>query len=75
MVQDLASLDRYVSDTNSSTLDPAFLESQLGYLKPSLDRVGKASAGLASEVGTYSQTVQLFAGRLSSYAKTIPSHR
>ena len=69
--KDLASLATYVGDASGATLDPAFLKTQLDYLTPSLDKVGAASASLAAEVGTYSQTVQAFVGRLSTYAKTI----
>ncbi len=69
--KDLASLATYVGDSSGATLDPAFLRTQLAYLTPSLDKVGAASASLAAEVGTYSQTVQAFVGRLSTYAKTI----
>jgi hypothetical protein len=69
--KDLASLASYVGDSSGATLDPAFLKTQLDYLTPSLDKVGAASASLAAEVGTYSQTVQAFVGRLSTYAKTI----
>ena len=69
--KDLASLSRYVGDSSGTSLDPAFLRTQLGYLTPSLDRVGTASASLAGEVGTYASTVQTFVTRLSAYAKTI----
>jgi prefoldin subunit 5 len=69
--KDLASLASYVGDSSGATLDPAFLKTQLDYLTPSLDKVGAASASLAAEVGTYSQTVQAFVGRLATYAKTI----
>jgi hypothetical protein len=68
--KDLAGLSRYVHDARGG-VDPAFLDTQLGYLGPSLDRVGGASAALADEAGTYSQTVQVFVDRLSAYAKTI----
>jgi hypothetical protein len=67
--KDLASLSRYVGDGGS--LDPAFLKTQLGYLTPSLDRVGTASAALAGEVSTYASTVQTFVGRLAAYAQSI----
>jgi hypothetical protein len=67
--KDLASLSSYVG--NGGTLDPAFLKTQLGYLTPSLDRVGSASAALAGEVSTYASTVQMFVGRLAAYAKSI----
>ncbi len=67
--KDLASLSRYVGGGGS--LDPAFLETQLGYLTPSLDRVGSASAALAGEVSTYASTVQAFVGRLAAYAQSI----
>jgi hypothetical protein len=67
--KDLASLSRYVGDGGS--LDPAFLKTQLGYLTPSLDRVGSASAALAGEVSTYASTVQAFVDRLATYAKSI----
>lgn len=69
--KDLASLTNYVGGSSSATLDPAFLKTQLAYLTPTLDKVGAASASLAAEVGTYSQTVQAFVSRLSGYAKTI----
>ena len=69
--KDLAALTRYVGDSNAATLDPAFLKTQLGYLTPSLDKVGAASASLAAEVGTYSKAVQWFVYQLSAYAKTI----
>jgi hypothetical protein len=67
--KDLASLSRYVAGGGS--LDPAFLKTQLGYLTPSLDRVGSSSAALAGEVSTYASTVQTFVGRLSAYANSI----
>ncbi len=74
--KDLAAMAHYVGDSSGATLDPAFLKTQLGYLTPSLDKVGAASASLAAEAGTYSQTVQAFVYRLSAYAKTIrPSER
>jgi hypothetical protein len=69
--KDLASLASYVGDSSGATLDPAFLRTQLAYLTPSLDKVGAASASLAAEVGTYSQTVQDFVRRLSMYANAI----
>jgi hypothetical protein len=67
--KDLASLSSYVGGGGS--LDPAFLKTQLGYLTPSLDRVGSASAALAGEVSTYASTVQAFVGRLAAYAQSI----
>jgi hypothetical protein len=69
--KDLAALSHYVGNSSGATLDPAFLRTQLSYLAPKLDRVGSASASLAAEVGTYSQTVQAFAYRLSTYAQAI----
>lgn len=69
--KDLASLSRYVGDSSGASLDPAFLKTQLGYLTPSLDRVGSASAALAGEVASYASTVQTFVDRLSAYARTI----
>jgi hypothetical protein len=68
--KDLAGLARYVGGA-SGTLDPAFLKAQLSYLTPNLDRVGSSSAGLATEVGAYSQAVQDFESRLSGYAQAI----
>jgi hypothetical protein len=69
--KDLASLTSYVGDSSGATLDPAFLRTQLAYLTPSLDKVGAASASLAAEVGTYSQTVEDFVRRLATYANAI----
>jgi hypothetical protein len=67
--KDLASLSRYVGDGGS--LDPAFLKTQLGYLTPSLDRVGSASTALAGDLSTNASTVQAFVGRLAAYAQSI----
>jgi uncharacterized membrane-anchored protein YhcB (DUF1043 family) len=69
--KDLTSLSRYVGDSSGASLDPAFLNTQLGYLTPSLDRVGTESAALAGEVASYASTVQTFVDRLSAYAQTI----
>jgi hypothetical protein len=67
---DLASLSRYVSGTNSSNLDPAFLQAQLAYLKPSLSDVGVAADALAGQANRYSQAVRAFVGSASAYAAT-----
>jgi prefoldin subunit 5 len=65
---DLASLSRYVSGASSSNLDPAFLQAQLDYLKPSLSKVGAAADALSSQANQYSQTVRAFVRSASAYA-------
>lgn len=65
---DLASLSRYVSGADSSNLDPAFLQAQLAYLKPSLSRVGAAADALSSQANRYSDTVRAFVRSASAYA-------
>lgn len=65
---DLASLSRYVSGANSSNLDPAFLQAQLDYLKPSLSKVGAAADALSSQANQYSGTVRAFVHSASVYA-------
>jgi chromosome segregation ATPase len=65
---DLASLSRYVSGTGSSNLDPAFLQAQLAYLKPSLSRVGAAAEALSSQADHYSEVVRAFVRSASAYA-------
>lgn len=65
---DLASLSRYVSGANSSNLDPAFLQAQLDYLKPSLSKVGAAADALSSQANQYSGTVRAFVQSASAYA-------
>jgi len=67
---DLASLSRYVSGANSSNLDPAFLQSQLDYLKPSLSKVGAAADGLSAQANRYSDTVRTFVSSASAYASS-----
>jgi len=65
---DLASLSRYVSGASSSNLDPAFLQAQLDYLKPSLSKVGAAADALSSQANEYSGTVRAFVHSVSAYA-------
>ena len=65
---DLASLSRYVSGANSSNLDPAFLQAQLDYLKPSLSKVGAAADSLSAQANHYSGTVRAFVRSASAYA-------
>jgi hypothetical protein len=67
---DLASLSRYVSGTDTSNLDPAFLQAQLDYLKPSLSKVEAAAVALSDEANGYSQSVRDFVGSASAYAAT-----
>jgi chromosome segregation ATPase len=66
---DLASLSRYVSGADSSTLDPAFLKAQLGYLKPSLGNVGAAADALAGQANDYTDAVHAFVRSASSYSE------
>lgn len=65
---DLASLSRYVSGADSSNLDPAFLQAQLDYLKPSLSKVGAAAAALSTQANRYSDSVRAFVRSASAYA-------
>jgi chromosome segregation ATPase len=65
---DLASLSRYVSGATSSNLDPAFLQAQLNYLKPSLSKVGAAADALSSQANQYSNSVRAFVRSASAYA-------
>jgi chromosome segregation ATPase len=67
---DLASLSGYVSGADPSSLDPAFLQAQLNYLKPSLSRVGAAADALSGQANRYSDTVRAFVRSASSYAWT-----
>jgi len=67
---DLASLSHYVSGADASNLDPAFLQAQLDYLKPSLSKVGAASDGLATQANDYSDAVRAFVRSASAYAAT-----
>ena len=68
---DLASLSRYVSGTDAATIDPAFLQAQLAYLKPSLSKVEAAAAGLSGQAGHYSDAVRAFVRSASAYASTV----
>jgi chromosome segregation ATPase len=72
---DLASLSQYVSGASSSNLDPAFLQAQLDYLKPSLSDVGTAADALASQANHYSDAVRAFVGTASAYADTARNAR
>jgi hypothetical protein len=72
---DLASLSRYVSGASSSNLDPAFLQAQLDYLKPSLSKVEAAAAALSGQASHYSDTVRAFVHSASAYAGTVKSAR
>jgi prefoldin subunit 5 len=72
---DLASLSRYVSGTDPSTIDPAFLQAQLAYLKPSLSKVEAAAADLSGQAGHYSSTVRAFVQSASAYASTVKHAR
>jgi chromosome segregation ATPase len=72
---DLASLSSYVSGAGSSSLDPAFLQAQLDYLKPSLSDVGAAADALAGQANRYSDAVRAFVGSASSYAATARNAR
>ena len=65
---DLESLSHYVSGASSSNLDPAFLQAQLDYLKPSLSKVGGAADALSSQANRYSGTVRAFVHSASAYA-------
>lgn len=65
---DLASLSHYVSGAGSSNLDPAFLQAQLAYLKPSLSKVGAAADALSSQATHYSAAVRAFVSSASAYA-------
>jgi chromosome segregation ATPase len=67
---DLASLSHYVSGADTSNLDPAFLQAQLDYLKPSLSKVGAAADGLAAQANDYSDAVRAFVQSASAYAAT-----
>jgi chromosome segregation ATPase len=68
---DLASLSRYVSGASSSNIDPAFLQAQLAYLKPSLSKVGAAADALSAQANQYSGTVRAFVQSASAYASTV----
>jgi len=72
---DLASLSQYVSGADSSNLDPAFLQAQLDYLKPSLSDVGAAADALAGQANRYSDSVRAFVNSASSYAATARDAR
>jgi hypothetical protein len=72
---DLASLSRYVSGASSSNLDPAFLQAQLDYLKPSLTKVGAAADALAGQANRYSDAVRAFVRSASAYAGTAKQAR
>lgn len=72
---DLVALSRYVSGTGAANLDPAFLQAQLAYLKPSLGNVGAAADALAREADRYSETVREFVGSASAYAATARNAR
>jgi hypothetical protein len=72
---DLASLSRYVSGTDPATIDPAFLQAQLAYLKPSLSKVGAAAGALAGQANLYSGAVRAFVRGASAYASTVKSGR
>jgi chromosome segregation ATPase len=67
---DLAGLSHYVSGADASNLDPAFLQAQLDYLKPSLSKVGAAADGLAAQANDYSDAVRAFVGSAAAYAAT-----
>ena len=67
---DLTSLSRYVSGASSSNLDPAFLQAQLDYLRPSLSKVGAAADALSAQANRYSDTVRAFVRSASAYAGT-----
>jgi chromosome segregation ATPase len=67
---DLSSLSRYVSGASSSNLDPAFLQAQLDYLKPSLSKVGAAADALSAQANRYSGAVRVFVQSASAYAGT-----
>jgi hypothetical protein len=72
---DLASFSGYVSGTDAATIDPAFLQAQLAYLKPSLTKVEAAAAALAGQANHYSGTVRTFVSSASAYAGTVKSAR
>lgn len=72
---DLASLSRYVSGTSAATIDPAFLQAQLAYLKPSLSKVEGAAAALSGQASHYSDTVRAFVRSASAYASTVKNAR
>jgi hypothetical protein len=72
---DLASLSRYVSGTDPSTIDPAFLQAQLAYLKPSLNKVAEAAGGLSDQANLYSGAVRAFVRSASAYASTVRDAR
>jgi hypothetical protein len=67
---DLAGLSSYVSNADPSNFDPAFLQAQLDYLKPSLSKVGGAADGLAAQANDYSDAVRAFVGNAAGYAAT-----
>jgi chromosome segregation ATPase len=67
---DLAGLSHYVSGADASNFDPAFLQAQLDYLKPSLSKVGAAADGLAAQANDYSGAVRAFVRSASAYAAT-----
>jgi chromosome segregation ATPase len=72
---DLASLSRYVSGTDASTIDPAFLQAQLAYLKPSLSKVEAAATALSGQASHYSGTVRTFVRSASAYASAVKHAR
>jgi chromosome segregation ATPase len=72
---DLAGLSQYVAGTDASNFDPAFLQAQLDYLKPSLSDVGAAADALAGQANNYSDAVRAFVGSASAYAATARDAR
>jgi chromosome segregation ATPase len=72
---DLAGLSQYVAGADASTLDAAFLQAQLDYLKPSLSDVGAAADALAGQANDYSNAVRAFVGSASAYAATARGAR
>jgi chromosome segregation ATPase len=72
---DLAGLSQYVAGADPANLDPAFLQAQLDYLKPSLGDVGAAADALAGQANHYSDAVRAFVGSASAYAATARDAR
>jgi hypothetical protein len=64
-----------VSGTDAATIDPAFLQAQLAYLRPSLSKVAAAAAALAGQANLDSGAIRAFVRSASAYANTVNSAR
>jgi hypothetical protein len=68
---DLVGLMNYLSGTDASAIDPAYVKAQLNYLRPAIEKARAAAGALGGDARTYGDAVERFAQQASAYATAL----